>query len=224
MERIGIGEKEDILRKEGQIICYNDIEERAVIIRFKDKIATIKTVAGKEYDVNYDASTIAGDAFVYGDVMTQEEYDNFPECVVGNLSLLSAVEIIKEQRKQNKVKTNKTLATPWFWDKLPADGKRSYIAFESHRPHSERFIKLMSRQEPSKDVKEPYRFSTEEIVFLGKEDLTTFGHLYPDESCEYMRGMFKDAKNEKAYSCFFGGGNIRRKHKVNVFASDVRKM
>lgn len=105
MKRVDAGEKQRILREEGQIICYNDTEERAVIIRFKDDTATIKTVAGKEYNVNYDTSTIAGDAFVYGDVMTQEEYDNFPECVAENLSELSLEEIEKTWTERDEIES-----------------------------------------------------------------------------------------------------------------------
>lgn len=52
------------------------------------------------------------------------------------------------------------------------------------KKHSERFKDLMSRSEK---VDEYFYFTEEEILFLAKEDLPTFGEKFPDEAEYYMQ-------------------------------------
>lgn len=65
------------------LYLYNDLAEKAVklVLKDGDYIATVKHPWGEEVSANYDKSEICGDAFAYGDVMTEEEYNKFPEGV-----------------------------------------------------------------------------------------------------------------------------------------------
>jgi len=49
--------------------------------------------------------------------------------------------------------------------------------------NTEKFKKLMQRHERQNEY---FYFSSEEIEFLGKEDLLTFSEKYPNEAQYYM--------------------------------------
>ena len=56
----------------------------------------------------------------------------------------------------------------------------------SKRPLSERFIKLMNQEKPSKDAKGGFFYNDEEIEFLAKEHLALFADLHELEAEYYM--------------------------------------
>lgn len=51
------------------------------------------------------------------------------------------------------------------------------------KPHTERFKELMNRTDK---IDEYRHFTSEEIEYLGNEDLPTFEDLFECEACEYM--------------------------------------
>ena len=54
---------------------------------------------------------------------------------------------------------------------------------EMKAEHTKRFKELMQRHELQNKY---YYFTDEEIEYLGKEDLITFGEKYPNEARSYM--------------------------------------
>ena len=56
--------------------------------------------------------------------------------------------------------------------------------------HTERFKELMQRTEPIEGYS-CFHFTSEEIEFLGREDLVAFGEKYPNESQYYMDNFSK---------------------------------
>lgn len=76
---------------------------------------------------------------------------------------------------------------PAFYKKLTTWGKKHYDVQEARKPHTERFIKLMNQDTPSKNADpEGLFYSTEERDYLGKEDLVTLGELHSSEAEYYM--------------------------------------
>ena len=88
----------------------------------------------------------------------------------------------------------------WSFDELKAMFRDSYppnfyyrlsehekMVFKySKRPHSERFIKLMNQEKPSKDARGGLFYNDEEIEFLAKEHLALFADLHELEAEYYM--------------------------------------
>lgn len=79
-----------------------------------------------------------------------------------------------------------------FMDSYPPNfyyrlSEREKMVFKySKRPLSERFIKLMNQEKPSKDAKGGFFYNDEEIEFLAKENLALFGDLHEAEAEYYM--------------------------------------
>lgn len=107
MKKLNPDVKQKILETEGVLYLYNSLEEKAVkiVLNGEEWKAIVKSPCGIEREANYDKSKICGDAFVYGEVMTEEEYNRFPEGV--ELSELSKEEIqefekLKKQDNEGK--------------------------------------------------------------------------------------------------------------------------
>ena len=78
---------------------------------------------------------------------------------------------------------------PTFYNKLTAHGKQCYDALETFRPHSDKFIELMSKECPDDE----WKIHTEdEVILLAKEDLLTLTELFPDEADWYMNELTWD--------------------------------
>ena len=75
---------------------------------------------------------------------------------------------------------------PKFYGKLDEKGKKQYDAFEEFKPHTQKFVELMSQENPSEGAPEGMFFTEEELDYLGKEDLVTLGNLHPSEADFYM--------------------------------------
>lgn len=72
---------------------------------------------------------------------------------------------------------------PDFYYRLTPYIKSHYNAQERVKPHTEKFKELMNRTEK---IDEYRHFTVEEIEYLAKEDLPTFGDLFECEAYEYM--------------------------------------
>ena len=73
-----------------------------------------------------------------------------------------------------------------FYRKLSSAGKAHYDVQESVKPHSDEFKRLMNQQAKSKGARGLMFYTTEEIEFLGKEDLATLMDLHKGEAEYYM--------------------------------------
>ena len=73
---------------------------------------------------------------------------------------------------------------PYFFYGLSNWGKR--VFFNNKKPLSDRFIKLMSQEKPSKDAGMYMFYNDEEIEFLAKENLALFSDLHEAEAEYYM--------------------------------------
>lgn len=110
------------------------------------------------------------------EALTKPEYDN------GMINVL-----FDQDYERIRIVTKaitKDLYPPMFYYRLSGWGRKVFK--DNKRPLSERFIKLMNQEKPSKDATGHMFYNDDEIDFLGKENLALLSDLHEAEADYYM--------------------------------------